>query len=461
MTKPTRLSRRSRALLSTAPLALAFSGACASGNPGGESVSSTSDAVNTQQIASIALANVGKGACSVNSAGGKAFATSCTGNGGQPEYWCADFALWVWGQAGVDTSGLTAAAGSFYTYGQTHGTIHGSPSVGDAVVFDYEGGGVADHVAIVTEVNANGTIESVSGDWGGSGSSEAAFSSTSHVDMNVPAYAAVVGSRPAVIGMTISAFVSPAGGGSSGSAGGGTPAPPDTAAGCFSDTLDKEMPANACVQSASDGQWYQCDNGSWVDRWNDPTACDGTYPLPSADTAMTSAKTASGNGSGASGNGSGNGGASSEPPPSSTSTPVPPSSSASDSQDSGGSSSASQDGLGASSSASQDAQDNASSATEDGQGASSSASQDSQDNASSATQDGQGASSSASQDSQDNASSQDSQDSQDAQGAQASSSSSSSASQDATQGEVRRRHGMRRRAAWAKLYELVSRYVER
>jgi hypothetical protein len=50
-------------------------------------------------------------------------------------------------------------------------------------------------------------------------------------------------------------------------------------AGCFSNTLGKEMPDNACVQSRSDGLWYQCANGSWVDRWTDPDACNGVHPL--------------------------------------------------------------------------------------------------------------------------------------------------------------------------------------
>ena len=250
---------------------------CAASSGDAEAVSSTADAVNTQSIASIALANVGKGACSANSAGGHAFASSCTGNGGQPEYWCADFALWVWGQAGVNTSGLTAAAGSFYTYGLDHGTLHSTPAVGDAVVFDYQGGGVADHVAIVTQVNSNGTIESVSGDWGGSGSSEAAFSSSSHVVKNAPAYDSKEGQAPGEIGMTISGYISAAG-----ASGGGTSSPPPApapASGCYSDTLSKEMPNNACVQSSSDSVWYQCDNGSWADRATDPSGCNGTYPL--------------------------------------------------------------------------------------------------------------------------------------------------------------------------------------
>jgi hypothetical protein len=65
------------------------------------------------------------------------------------------------------------------------------------------------------------------------------------------------------------------GGGSSGGGGGGT----GGGTGCYSPTLGKEMPDNACVQSRSDSLWYQCDNGSWVDRWTDPTACNGVYPL--------------------------------------------------------------------------------------------------------------------------------------------------------------------------------------
>ncbi|MFT3693877.1 MAG: phage tail tip lysozyme [Kofleriaceae bacterium] len=48
---------------------------------------------------------------------------------------------------------------------------------------------------------------------------------------------------------------------------------------CYSATLGREMPDNACVQSRSDSLWYQCSNGSWVDRWSDPDACNGVYPL--------------------------------------------------------------------------------------------------------------------------------------------------------------------------------------
>ncbi|HZM84363.1 MAG TPA: hypothetical protein VFC19_52250, partial [Candidatus Limnocylindrales bacterium] len=40
--------------------------------------------------------------------------------------WCADFARWVWRNANIKTGGLTAASGSFYTYGSNNGTLHTS-----------------------------------------------------------------------------------------------------------------------------------------------------------------------------------------------------------------------------------------------------------------------------------------------------------------------------------------------
>jgi len=60
------------------------------------------------------------------------------------------------------------------------------------------------------------------------------------------------------------------GGGAGGGAGSGA---------CYSSTLGTTMPADACVQSRSDRLWYQCNDGAWVDRWNDPAACNGVHPL--------------------------------------------------------------------------------------------------------------------------------------------------------------------------------------
>ncbi|MDQ2957091.1 MAG: hypothetical protein M3Y42_09015 [Actinomycetota bacterium] len=75
--------------------------------------STTASAGTPAGIGALATANHAKMACSTNSLGGHGFATSCTGNGGQPEYWCADFARWVWANEGVSyTSDLNALAAS-------------------------------------------------------------------------------------------------------------------------------------------------------------------------------------------------------------------------------------------------------------------------------------------------------------------------------------------------------------
>ena len=59
-------------------------------------------------------------------------------------------------------------------------------------------------------------------------------------------------------------------GGTSGGGGGGS------GTGCYSSTLGREVVDNACVEDSAG--WWQCDNGSWVDRFTDPTACNGVYP---------------------------------------------------------------------------------------------------------------------------------------------------------------------------------------
>ncbi|WP_433111319.1 hypothetical protein [Micromonospora sp. CA-246542] len=69
--------------------------------------------------------------------------------------WCADFAKFAFYWGGAKYSGLTAAAGSFRTYGINNGTWHGRgsgyvPRKGDAAVYDWDGNGTYDHVAIVT-----------------------------------------------------------------------------------------------------------------------------------------------------------------------------------------------------------------------------------------------------------------------------------------------------------------------
>ncbi len=105
-------------------------------------------------IVGIAAANLNNGPTSTNSAGGSGY------YGSAGENWCADFAKWVWAQDGVDVTGLTAGAGSFANYGAR---LHQTPQVGDAAVFDFDGVSFAKHVAIVTSVNADGSVSTIGG----------------------------------------------------------------------------------------------------------------------------------------------------------------------------------------------------------------------------------------------------------------------------------------------------------
>jgi hypothetical protein len=174
-------------------------------------------------IASLANANVGKGAgyCSTanssnNSLGGDDFYTSCDGNNGSAEYWCADFAMWVWANNGINITGLNAGAGSFVADASDNGsTVHTAtsyqPQVGDAVVYNYSGG-TASHVGIVTAVNSDGSIVTDNGDFGGTSSVESTFAEQSTVEqVTISAGQTAVGDTPSSIGMTISAYVTPAG----------------------------------------------------------------------------------------------------------------------------------------------------------------------------------------------------------------------------------------------------------
>ncbi|WP_374118023.1 CHAP domain-containing protein [Streptomyces sp. RKAG337] len=120
------------------------------------------------------IANIARSQLTVNGGGpgtacSPGYNTSCTGNGHRGEYWCADFASWVWGQAGFHTQGLNAAARSFQQVASKYGGEKFTPTLGDAVLFhDTSGGqrGVVHHVALVVGVSGS-QITIVSGDVGG------------------------------------------------------------------------------------------------------------------------------------------------------------------------------------------------------------------------------------------------------------------------------------------------------
>ncbi len=102
------------------------------------------------------------------------------GNGNLDEQWCADFAAWVWRQAGATVTyeykngDLNSSAASFYEWGASNGTWHAAgsgyvPVPGDVAVYGLDIAHlVAVHVAIVigyqsgdrgpTAVNGDGDL---------------------------------------------------------------------------------------------------------------------------------------------------------------------------------------------------------------------------------------------------------------------------------------------------------------
>jgi len=88
------------------------------------------------------------------------------GNGWRAQAWCADFARWVWGQAGARTNGLTAGAVSFKSYGTwTGGSALNGVRPGDAIGYRFHTGTTSnDHVGIVVSVS-NDTVSTVEGNY--------------------------------------------------------------------------------------------------------------------------------------------------------------------------------------------------------------------------------------------------------------------------------------------------------
>lgn len=166
--------------------------ALASSPPGG-------GGIDTAGIAHLASSNVGKGACSDTTRHTVGFETSCHGNGGQPEYWCADFAKWVWSYYQVPLDGLTPAAHSFYDWALHYGGYTRTPGVGDVAMFSNSSSpDDIHHVAVVVAVNG-ANVTAMSGDWDGHGSTEAEWAGSSHVVRNKP-FNGVPGSRKVNVG---------------------------------------------------------------------------------------------------------------------------------------------------------------------------------------------------------------------------------------------------------------------
>ena len=117
------------------------------------------------------------------------------------EEWCSDFAQWVWEQAGVtaNMSAINAGSDSFYDWGLDQGETmpidSTFPQAGDAVVFFPPGSTTpatyADHVGIVTAVNADGTVNLVNGDFLGTSNTTVQYDT----DITLKTWASEVWSR--------------------------------------------------------------------------------------------------------------------------------------------------------------------------------------------------------------------------------------------------------------------------
>jgi PKD repeat protein len=114
------------------------------------------------------------------------------------EAWCSDFTKWVWQRAGVtaDVNTLNAGSVSFYDWGLDQGETMpvdgGTPAAGDAIVFFPPGtitpDSYADHVGIVTAVNADGSIDMVNGDFLGAANISVQYDT----GISLPAWSAAV-----------------------------------------------------------------------------------------------------------------------------------------------------------------------------------------------------------------------------------------------------------------------------
>jgi hypothetical protein len=103
--------------------------------------------------------------------------TDDCGNSNLSEEWCADFAAWVWKQAGAEVvyelapNYLNSNSASFYLWGLDHGTWHPVssgylPQPGDVAVYGLNVAEVtAQHVAVVTSATAhNDAPDVINGD---------------------------------------------------------------------------------------------------------------------------------------------------------------------------------------------------------------------------------------------------------------------------------------------------------
>ncbi|MEU5695902.1 CHAP domain-containing protein [Actinosynnema sp. NPDC020468] len=130
---------------------------------------------------------------------GKAGRGTPCGNGMRAQEWCADFARYVWDEAGAKTSGVNSLAASFRGYGRGHHTWRKGTSLkgvkpGDVVGYRLDDGNPDnDHVGVVTEVDLeHGTFSAISGNSGAGGEQVSLLEDKRPGDVRVSGFAAPV-----------------------------------------------------------------------------------------------------------------------------------------------------------------------------------------------------------------------------------------------------------------------------
>ncbi len=86
------------------------------------------------------------------------------GNDFDGENWCGMFLSWVWHQAGfgLQFAWVPSGVSAFKFYG----LFDGVPRPGDAVFYDWDANGQADHVGLVEAVHFDGTVQTIEGNTG-------------------------------------------------------------------------------------------------------------------------------------------------------------------------------------------------------------------------------------------------------------------------------------------------------
>jgi len=242
------LRRRAHKIAYTFLTALALCAGC-SATASRESASATGAkhfSHDAQQLATIANDQIGCGPCGAGNC--PVYQTSGGSSCNDSTEWCADFVMWVWSQAGFKIDGLSPCSASFIQYGNDNGTMHQTPQVGDAIIWNYPNGQAcdADHVEIVVGINPDGSVQGVSGN-GANGRV-----SPDHPCRGIGPCSSYTA------GWSLSAFVGPAGGS------GGSP-PPSGGSGPCSGINDCTYCGNDPQGPGGDASTlYQCSGGALV-----------------------------------------------------------------------------------------------------------------------------------------------------------------------------------------------------